>query len=194
MSIGLWIAGAYLCGSIPFSVWLGRLLLRAEIRRFGDGNPGGTNVIRAGGTVLGIVVILLDALKGLLPIVLARNYGQLGSWPLTAVALAAIVGHAFTVFLGFRGGKAVAVTFGVWGGLTGWPTLLLLGGLLLAAYLLLTIDGWAVMLTLCGLLAFLVAFDAGQASLSVWLGNFLILAWKHRKDLKCRPGLKPWAR
>lgn len=194
MNIALWIASAYLCGSIPFSVWLGRLFLREEIRRFGDGNPGGTNVIRAGGTVLGIVVILLDALKGLLPVLLARNYGQLNSWPLAAIALAAILGHALTIFLGFRGGKAVAVTFGVWAGLTGWPTLLVLGGLLLAAFLLLTIDGWAVMLTLFGLLVLLIAFSAGPALLSVWLGNFLILAWKHRQDLKQRPGLKRLAR
>ena len=52
MSVILWTVTAYICGSVPFSVWLGRVLLRKEIRRFGDGNPGGTNVIRAGGKVL----------------------------------------------------------------------------------------------------------------------------------------------
>lgn len=193
MSIGLWVAGAYLCGSTPFSVWLGRLFLREEVRRFGDGNPGGANVIRAGGTGLGIAVILLDALKGLLPVLLARSSGQMSGWALAAVALAPVVGHAFTVFLGFRGGKAVAVTFGVWAGLTGWPTLFVLGGLLLGAFLLVTIDGWAVMLTACGLLVFLAATGAGPSLLAVWLGNFLILAWKHRRELRQRPGLKRWA-
>ena len=52
MNAILWTAIAYLCGSVPFAVWLGRLLLGKDIRRFGDGNPGGTNVIRAGGRVL----------------------------------------------------------------------------------------------------------------------------------------------
>ena len=56
--------GAYLCGSIPFSVWLGRLVLRKEIRNYGDGNPGGTNIFRAGGRGLVLTVILIDGLKG----------------------------------------------------------------------------------------------------------------------------------
>ena len=64
MNAILWTAIAYLCGSVPFAVWLGRLLLGKDIRRFGDGNPGGTNVIRAGGKGLGLAVVFLDGLKG----------------------------------------------------------------------------------------------------------------------------------
>ena len=186
----LWILGAYLCGSLPFSVWLGRLLLRKEIRDFGDGNPGGTNVIRAGGNGLGLAVIVLDGLKAQLPILLAQQFGHLSGWPLAALALAVVLGHAFSIFLGFRGGKAVAVTFGIWAGLNGWTILFVLGALLLVAYYAISVDGWAVMFALGGLLIYLIAAGSSPLTLGVWLCNSLILAWKHRKDLAQRPGFR----
>ena len=194
MNAILWTAIAYLCGSVPFAVWLGRLLLGKEIRQFGDGNPGGTNVIRAGGKGLGLSVIFLDGLKGLLPVLAAQLFAELNSWSLVAVALAAVAGHAFSIFLTFQGGKAVAVTFGVWAGLTGWSTLFVLGALLLVAYLAISVDGWAVMCALCGLLVFLVVVGSPLTTLSVWLGNGLILAWKHRLDLAQRPQVRIFAR
>ena len=194
MNAILWTAVAYLCGSVPFAVWLGRLLLGKDIRRFGDGNPGGTNVIRAGGKGLGLAVIFLDGLKGLLPVIAGQMLGELNSWSLVAVALAAVAGHAFSIFLTFQGGKAVAVTFGVWAGLTGWSTLFVLGALLLVAYLAISVDGWAVMCAFCGLLVFLVVVGSPLTILSVWLGNGLILAWKHRLDLAQRPRVRIFAR
>ena len=194
MSVLLWTAFAYLCGSVPFAVWLGGLVLRKEIRRYGDGNPGGTNVIRAGGRVLGLAVIFLDGLKGLLPVFAAHTLGDLGGWSLGAVALAAVAGHAFSIFLRFSGGKAVAVTFGIWAGLTGWSTLFVLGALLIVAYFGITVDGWAVMGALCGLLVYLVVAGSPLAVLTVWLGNLLIVAWKHRHDLALRPRVRTFNR
>lgn len=189
MNVLLWILAAYLCGSLPFSVWLGRLLLGKEIRRFGDGNPGGTNVIRAGGKGLGLAVILLDGLKGMLPVLAAQMLGDLNGWGLAVVAVSAVAGHAFSIFLRFQGGKAVAVTFGVWAGLTGWSTLFLLGALLLATYFTISVDGWAVIFTICGLLVFLFVTGSPTEFLTVWLGNTLILVWKHRQDLAKCPGI-----
>lgn len=183
MSVLLWSAVGYLAGSLPFSVWLGRLFLGTDIRKFGDGNPGGTNVLRAGGKILGVLVIVLDGLKGLLPVVLARQISGLDGWALLPVALAPVVGHAFSLFLGMRGGKAVAVTFGIWAGLTGWPTLFVLGGLLLAATRAPQRDAWAVMAMLLGLLVYLLIRGPGPALLAAWLGNSAVLAWKHRAEL-----------
>ncbi len=190
MSVLLWTTFAYICGSVPFAVWLGRFLLGKEIRRYGDGNPGGTNVMRAGGRVLGLAVISLDGLKGLLPVYAAHTQGDLGGWSLGAVALAAVAGHAFSIFLRFQGGKAVAVTFGIWAGLTGWSTLFVFGALLIVAYLALAVDGWAVIVALCGLLVFLVIAGSPLAVLTIWLGNVLIVAWKHRYDLAQRPRVR----
>ena len=64
MTALIWTFIGFLLGSLPFSVWLGRLVLRTDIRRYGDGNPGGTNVLRVGNRGLGVLVILLDMLKG----------------------------------------------------------------------------------------------------------------------------------
>ena len=185
---------AYLSGSVPFSVWLGHLFLRKEIRAYGDGNPGGTNVFRAGGHWLGLAVIVLDGLKGLLPVLLAQRLADLSGWPLAAVALAAVAGHAFSVFLGGRGGKAVAVTFGVWAGICGWGVLFLMGALLLVAYYALSVDGWAVIVTVVGLLVYLVVVGSPFSIFAFWLGNALILVWKHRLDLKQRPAFRRFAR
>lgn len=190
MTAAAWGIAAFLSGSIPYSVWAGRLFLGKEIRSFGDGNPGGTNVVRAGGGVLGPVVILLDVAKGLLPVYWAQSLGGLGDWPTAAVALAAVAGHAFSPLLGFRGGKAVAVTFGVWTGAAGWGATVVLGVCLLLAYVLIAQDGWSVAASMCGLLLFLIAYESGPPTLAVWLGNVAILSWKHRAELTGRPALR----
>lgn len=190
MNFAIWAVAAYLCGSLPFSVWLGRLFLGTEIRKFGDGNPGGTNVIRAGSKPLGLAVIFLDGLKGLIPVLAAQEIEGLQSWALASVALAAVAGHSFSIFLRLQGGKAVAVTFGIWAGLTGWSTLFVLGALLVIAYFLISINGWAVVCTLFGLLVFLTVTGSTGPFLCVWLGNSLIVGWKHRVDLAQRPDFR----
>jgi glycerol-3-phosphate acyltransferase PlsY len=103
-----------------------------------------------------------------------------GGW-LTAVSLAPILGHAFSPFLRFRGGKALAVTFGVWTGLTLWfgPTVL---GVAFAVWLIiLRKDVGAVLLGMGTLLLVLLLVTPDPFYVWAWIGNFLILAWKHRK-------------
>jgi glycerol-3-phosphate acyltransferase PlsY len=106
------IVFAYLMGSIPVGVILGKLK-GVDPRKTGSGNIGATNVMRAGGKVLGIATLLGDAVKGFVPIALA---GALGCDALTVaiVGLAAFLGHVFPVFLGFKGGKGVATALGVY--------------------------------------------------------------------------------
>lgn len=103
---------AFLAGSFPSGVVLSRLFLGKDVREVGSGNIGAANVARAGGMKLGVGVALLDVLKGLLPVLLARWAG-LGSPSLALVALAAVLGHDFSIFLRFHGGKGVATTLGV---------------------------------------------------------------------------------
>jgi glycerol-3-phosphate acyltransferase PlsY len=107
------VASGYLAGSIPFGVLLTRRFLGVDVRSKGSGNIGATNVTRVGGAKLGAVVLLLDALKGFLPVLLAQRLLPL-AYPLhVGVALAAVLGHVFPVWLGFRGGKGVATALGV---------------------------------------------------------------------------------
>jgi glycerol-3-phosphate acyltransferase PlsY len=109
---------AYLVGSIPFGVVLARLAGGVDIRKVGSGNIGATNVARVLGAKFGLMVLVLDCLKGalptaLLPVLLAPSSGE-GSVHLAVVSgVAAIVGHMFPCWIGFRGGKGVATALGV---------------------------------------------------------------------------------
>lgn len=106
------VAGSYLLGSVSPSVFLGRLVKHIDVREHGSGNPGTTNAFRVLGVKLGIVVLLCDILKGLLPILVCRwlDFGPLAS---VGAGLAAIVGHNWSIFLRGKGGKGIATTAGV---------------------------------------------------------------------------------
>jgi glycerol-3-phosphate acyltransferase PlsY len=111
MAVLALIVLAYLCGSIPTGVWLA-WRRGVDPRDIGSGNIGATNVARAAGNTAGILTLVGDILKGLLPVALATHLG-VGDVGLALVALAAFTGHLYPCFLGFEGGKGVAVTLGV---------------------------------------------------------------------------------
>src|SRR5215216_5631647 len=95
----IWAGIGFLCGSLMFSYWIGRWVLHRDIREVGDGNPGATNLLKAGsganGIALGIFALLLDVLKGALPVAFAKYVlGMMGA-PLAIVAVSPIFGHAF---------------------------------------------------------------------------------------------------
>jgi acyl phosphate:glycerol-3-phosphate acyltransferase len=107
----------FLCGSLMFSYWLG-LAVKKDIRKVGDGNPGAFNLLHAAGFKIGLLGMLLDFLKGYLPLVIIIEFGFLDGMSIIPVAIAPILGHALSPFMKFRGGKGIAVTFGVWSALT----------------------------------------------------------------------------
>jgi glycerol-3-phosphate acyltransferase PlsY len=114
----LTIAIAYLLGSIPFGYLLVRTFRKEDIRTIGSGNIGATNVARSGAKGLGILTLVLDALKGFLAVVIAQHLAPRVGFPagydLAVVAgVAVVIGHCFPVWLGFRGGKGVATALGV---------------------------------------------------------------------------------
>ena len=113
-----WIAfiGGYLIGSIPFGLLLVRAAGGGDIRKVGSGNIGTTNVLRAGGKKLAAATLVLDALKGFAPILLAQMLWPGGVAEQFAAA-GAFLGHCFPVWLGFRGGKGVATLIGIGFGL-----------------------------------------------------------------------------
>ena len=108
---------AYLIGSIPFGYLIVRHKVGDDIRRSGSGGTGATNVSRRAGKVAGVLTLVLDALKGILAIVVAQMLigegGPAIDWLTAAAAIATIAGHIFPVWLGFRGGKGVATGLGV---------------------------------------------------------------------------------
>lgn len=113
------IAVGYLCGALPWGLWLGRGLRGVDVRTLGSGNLGATNVYRSLGPGIGVATLALDMAKGALPVWLIPG-SPLGihfpggvEWCRIAVGIAAIAGHMWTLFARFRGGKGVATTAGV---------------------------------------------------------------------------------
>jgi acyl phosphate:glycerol-3-phosphate acyltransferase len=115
------ISIAYLLGSIPFGYLLVRLFRREDVRRQGSGNIGATNVARSGGAKLGAVTLVLDVGKAYLAVEIARHLAPGAYDVMVAAAMAAVLGHIFPPWLGFRGGKGVASALGVFLALT-WPS------------------------------------------------------------------------
>ena len=139
----LWIVGAYLLGSVPFGLLIGRLQ-GVDIRDHGSGNIGATNLWRTCGRRSGITCFVLDLGKGLVPTLGAGiAHGLVGdwmtaidatqSWLWLSVAASALLGHVFPVYLGFKGGKGVATAFGVLLGV--FPTLTAAAGVALVTWL-----------------------------------------------------------
>ena len=106
---------AYLVGSLSFAIIVSRLMGLKDPRSYGSNNPGATNVLRSGSKTAAIATLLLDGLKGWLPVVLVKWFGKdygLGDGTVAAVAFAAFLGHLYPVFFKFQGGKGVATAAG----------------------------------------------------------------------------------
>jgi acyl phosphate:glycerol-3-phosphate acyltransferase len=176
--IGLVIA--YLIGSIPFGVILTRAGGAGDLRQIGSGNIGATNVLRTGRKGLALATLLLDALKGALPVWLAYRY--FGPDMAVVAGLGAVLGHCFPVWLKFRGGKGVATAAGV------VLTLTPLAGLIALALFVLI----AVLTRYVSLASILATIAAGPVAF--WLGHFqagelylvlaLLIVLKHATNIR----------
>lgn len=176
------IFGFY-CGALPLAFWLGRYGLKRDIRTVGDSNPGAFNVIRSGGLAWGALAIALEVAKGALPVGLAAHVLHIDGAGLVLCAIAPVLGHAYSPFLDFRGGKAVAVSLGIWIGLTLW-TVPLVGVVLLVCFsLLVTVSGWALMFTMAGIAVYLAVAQSPLELWGVWALNIAVFVVKHRADL-----------
>ena len=185
-----WSVFGYLLGAIPFAYILGKLFAKQDIRKVGDGNPGGTNTWKAGGWLIGLPAILLDIFKGYLPVYLARHFGT-SSWSLLPVCLAPILGHITMPFLKFRGGKAIGVTGGVWVGILGlWAFSVYTATAVLLA--ILKEHAWAAVFGVSLFLGWAIFLDGSAWMIVFGMFNVLLILWTHRRELKTRPHLRPW--
>jgi glycerol-3-phosphate acyltransferase PlsY len=186
------VIAAFISGSLPFSVWISKLLLGVDVRRYGNGNPGAANAFRTGSKLVGLIVLMLDISKAALPVGMAYfNMGIRGAG-MVLIALAALLGHVFSPFLRFRGGKALAAALGVWIGLTLWRASLpaIVGALIGIA--LFTPPGWSAVCAMSTVLLVLLIWLPDPLLLMVWSGMALVLAWTHRLDLVQGIHLRPW--
>ncbi|TVP94937.1 MAG: hypothetical protein EA374_05500 [Acholeplasmatales bacterium] len=186
------LVGFYLLGAVPFSVWIGRLFLREDIRLRGDGNPGAANVFKTGKIGFGILAMGLDFAKGFVPLFI---YGSGNTVPVLwwiLMAWAPVLGHATSPFLKFKGGKAIAVTFGVWSALTTWVGPTWLGSMLVffSFVVIFNTDGWKVQAALLTLVIPLWLMGMAWPAFVVLLGHMVISAFKHRADLCVKPEIR----
>ena len=117
------VIAAYLIGSLSFAVIVSRTMGLNDPRTYGSGNPGATNVLRSGSKAAAAVTLLLDAVKGWLPVMLIKWFGAdfgLAEGTMAMAGLAAFLGHLYPVFFGFQGGTGVATALGVLLGISGW--------------------------------------------------------------------------
>ncbi|MEZ6122389.1 MAG: glycerol-3-phosphate 1-O-acyltransferase PlsY [Planctomycetaceae bacterium] len=195
VSITISCVAAFLVGGIPFGYLLGRLLLKDDIRNHGSGNIGATNVGRVIGWKWGGLVLLLDAVKGLLPTLLARNMAdqlvttEYRSLLPVAVGVAAIAGHMYPIYLKLRGGKGVATALGVVLVLAPKAVAVAFGVFLLTVAVTRTvaIASIAAALTFGGTQLFLNAsdlFSAENLPMTIFaVGIPILIIWRHRSNL-----------
>jgi glycerol-3-phosphate acyltransferase PlsY len=184
------VVSAFWLGACPFSVWIGRWLLGKDIRDFGDGNPGAANVFRAGGQKSGLFAVILDVAKGIPFVFLAHSYFHLPDLAVITVALSAILGHAFSPLLKWRGGKAVAVTFGVLLALPQHEMLIVFVVFMVLGFLLIEVDAWIVIFGAVGSLAYLAITKGSSWEPLFMLCVLAIFAIKHFEELHTLPGAR----
>jgi glycerol-3-phosphate acyltransferase PlsY len=181
---------AFGLAAIPFSVLVGRWFLGREITDYGDGNPGAVNVFRAGGQKLGYLAVFLDVAKGVPFVFLTYHTFDLSELSVVIVAICAVLGHAFSPFLRWQGGKALAVTFGVLLALPQREILLAFIAFMVLGFLFIEIDAWTVMFGAAGTLAYLAVTRGGSWETFLMLCLLAILAFKHFEALHTFPGFR----
>jgi glycerol-3-phosphate acyltransferase PlsY len=173
---------AYLGGSAPIGLIVGRAVLKVDIRQYGSGNIGATNVLRVLGAWWAALVFALDAAKGLIPVLVGRHLG-VDATALAVVALLAVAGHNWSIFLRFRGGKGVATSLGALLALSPPTT----AGVVLVWVLVVLISGYASLGSMLGLASSgLFLYLTGAPPQFVALGVVLaaVAAWQHRANIK----------
>jgi glycerol-3-phosphate acyltransferase PlsY len=178
----LLLALGYLLGSMPNGYLAGRWLKGIDLRQCGSGSTGATNVLRNVGKGPALVVFLLDVGKGALAVLLAKSFG-LNDWVQVLAGLAALAGHIWPVWLGWKGGKAVATGLGMFLGLA-WPVGLACFGLFMAVISISRIVSLSSVVAAIGLPVLMVLADASVASISVSLVASVLVLWRHRSNIE----------
>lgn len=176
---------SFCSGSLMFSLWLARFRGR-DLRSVGDGNPGAVNAIKAAGPIIGGLALLLDFLKGAVPVAIGYWGLKLGGVPLLLTIIAPVFGHAFSPWLRCRDGKALAVTFGVWSGVTLWEVPTFLGGMLFFSKFILRLrdDRLSVFISLLLMLIYIGFRFRDPVLTGAALGNVLIVMFKHQMGFR----------
>lgn len=195
--VTIWIVIGFISGSIPWALLVGKVLLGKDIRGVGDANPGTANAWKLGGWLPGTLSLLLEVSKGFLPVYFALQYlghpsDFISQISLSLIAISPVLGHAWTPFLGFKGGKALASSGGSWIAVTSGlalPIMLILLGFIHgfqknhAITVTLSVVGMVVLAVVLGLGLYIALFG---------LVNFIVIVWKHRSEYSDGVIVRKW--
>lgn len=189
--VSLYVVIEFFCGSLMFSYWLG-CAAKKDLTTVGDGNPGAFNLWSAAGPKIGILGVFLDFTKGYFPLVVLIEGGYVHGFAIIPVAIAPIIGHVFSPFMRFNGGKGIAATFGVWSAVTRFHASIVYALILAVMEIIYKMsgkpassnaDGFIVVFGMWILSLYLVAEGYPAYILILWLVNFMLLAYTNRSKL-----------
>ena len=178
----LYALAGYLAGSISTGIITCKLMGLKDPRSVGSNNPGATNVLRHGGKKAAIITLLGDMLKGLIPILIARQL-QADNIALSIIGVSAFLGHLYPVYFRFKGGKGVATFYGVMLGINWMVGLVALGVWLLAAAVTRISALSALISAFCSPII-VWYFTGSQTYIAATLFMVLLLVWRHRSNIK----------
>lgn len=183
----------FFIGSLMFSYWIG-LLLKKDITKVGDGNPGAFNLWHAAGFKAGVLGIFFDFMKGYLPLALLLKHKLISDQAIAFVAIAPIIGHGFSPFMRFKGGKTIAVTFGVWSAVTKFSISLAYGVVLALLMIIARVvnkgrptntqtDGTMVVAGIWLMGIYMVLLKYPDYLMLLWLLNAVILTYTNKSKI-----------
>jgi glycerol-3-phosphate acyltransferase PlsY len=186
----LLVVSSFFLGACPFSVWIGQRFMGKDVRHYGDHNPGASNVFRAGSIKWGLVAVILDSIKGVPLVIAARSIFRLPEAVVFAVGLSAVLGHAFSPALGFRGGKATAVSCGVVLALELTDVLFTFWIFMLFGFIIMDGDSWRLVMSTFGALIYVLFARNGLWESIFMLAVLLVVSIKCLEELKVKPCMK----
>ena len=191
MILALWFFVSFFSASIPWSLIIGFIFSKQDIRTIGDKNPGGTNTLKLSGIKVGLLAISLDILKSFFPIYFAIIFGFDG-FQLAILCFAAITGSIFSPFLRFNGGKSLAVSCGIWMAISSGMIGPLICLIMAFSHLIQKTHLWTILSGWLGILIWVLIFSLSIEYIVIFIINFILVMFKHKNEFNQKIILRNW--
>ena len=191
MILALWFFVSFFSASIPWSLIIGFIFSKQDIRTIGDKNPGGTNTLKLAGIKVGLLAISLDILKSFFPIYFAIFFGFDG-FQLAILCFGAISGSIFSPFLRFNGGKSLAVSCGIWMAISSGMIGPLICLIMAFSHLIQKTHLWTILSGWLGILIWVLIFSLSIEYIVIFIINFILVMFKHKNEFNQKIILRNW--
>ena len=191
MSLPLWFLISFFSASIPWSLVIGFVFSKQDIRTIGDKNPGGTNTLKLAGIKVGLLAIALDILKSFIPIYLAIIFGFV-SFQLVLLCLASISGSIFSPFLKFKGSKSLAVSCGIWMAISSGMIGPLICLIMAFSHLIQKTHLWTILSGWLGIIIWVLIFSLSTEYIIIFIINFILVMYKHKNEFNQKIIFRNW--